>query len=166
MLGFFFKFHFLLACCYLKRCQSFLIVFHVGLYQMLGFLCKYSCWQWNQNQQKKKAVICKHLYRCRHSYHTTSNQNFFFLLFFSSSLYDWTAALRSLYTDPVLNISPVLLEKEAFKCRRASLSYNPAEALLLPLADFHRPPHPTPLPPHSLSISFPLSLSAAMAEQQ
>lgn len=85
---------------------------------------------------------------------------------FSSSLYDWTAALRSLYTDPVLNISPVLLEKEAFKCRRASLSYNPAEALLLPLADFHRPPHPTPLPPHSLSISFPLSLSAAMAEQQ
>lgn len=115
--------------------------------------------KWNQNQQKKKAVICKHLYRCRHSYHTTSNQNFFFLLFFSSSLYDWTAALRSLYTDPVLNISPVLLEKEAFKCRRASLSYNPAEALLLPLADFHRPPPPDPpAPPLSLHLLPSLAL--------
>lgn len=57
---------------------------------------------------------------------------------------------------PSLNNSSALLEKGAFKCGCASLSYNPAETLLLPLADVRRSP---------LSPSQAL-LSAAMAEPQ
>ena len=58
---------------------------------------------------------------------------------------------------PSLNNSPVLLGKGGLlKWGSASLSYNPAETLLLPLADVRRSP---------LSPSQAL-LSAAMAEPQ
>lgn len=138
----------------LFNCFSCWTLSNAGIFMQIFLLTV----KWNQNQQQKKKLSFVNIYTGVGT-RITQLPIKTFSFSFSSSLYDWTAALRSLYTDPVLNISPVLLEKEAFKCRRASLSYNPAEALLLPLADFHRPPHPLPpCPPLSLHLLPSLAL--------